>query len=180
MRSNDFIAALLADAVALERFDSFVATGSPDECWHWTGHRSIGYGRFKYGGKPGRSLLAARVALARALGRPPLGMACHACDVSDCVNPAHLYEGTAAHNSSDARMRGRLATGTRNQNAKLTMDKVRLIRSLYKPRVIGMEVLARRFGVTNPTIYKIVHHLAWKEQPPPPYQGGALRERERP
>src|SRR3974377_2328825 len=48
----------------------------------------------------GKSAIPARLVLERKLGRPINGwlMACHHCDVPRCVNPDHIYEGTARQN----------------------------------------------------------------------------------
>jgi hypothetical protein len=53
------------------------------------------------------SKLAHRAALAERLGRPVVGFALHHCDNPPCVNPDHLYEGSAADNMADASRRGR-------------------------------------------------------------------------
>jgi hypothetical protein len=79
-------------------------------CWEWNGCRSKD--RDKHGNERprdqqygwfGRNGLAHRYALALKLGRPILPglMACHHCDNPSCVNPDHLYEGTASDNMQD-------------------------------------------------------------------------------
>lgn len=52
---------------------------------------------------------AHRVALELRLGRRirPGYVACHTCDVANCVNPDHLWEGTQAENLDDMRQKGR-------------------------------------------------------------------------
>jgi hypothetical protein len=57
--------------------------------------------------------------LAEKLGRPLTMYALHTCDVKRCVNPAHLYEGTAKRNALDAVERGRTTTGEKNGRCKI-------------------------------------------------------------
>lgn len=67
-----------------------------------------GYGWVRSNGKVTK---AHRVALATRLGRPitPGAFACHTCDTPTCVNPEHLYEGTAATNNADRYRRSKAA-----------------------------------------------------------------------
>lgn len=77
-------------------------SGGDNACWPWTGKRnSGGYGVLKSGE------LAHRVSVevqGIEIGPWPV---CHRCDNRICVNPAHLYVGTAKSNTRDAIARGR-------------------------------------------------------------------------
>lgn len=82
-------------------------------CWVWMGAMNgDGYGVIRGDVVPGARqpiLLAHRVALSLALGRP-LGQdmfANHKCDNPRCVRPRHLYEGTMQQNVDDMNERGR-------------------------------------------------------------------------
>lgn len=57
---------------------------------------------------------AHRVALEIRLGRKLLPglVACHTCDVDNCVNPDHLWEGTQEDNLKDMRDKSRASTAT--------------------------------------------------------------------
>ncbi len=80
-------------------------------CQDWIGSRTHdGYGQIGFKREDGtRTLLYVhRVSLELKLGRDlkPGMKALHHCDVPWCVNPKHLYEGTAADNHRDHRERG--------------------------------------------------------------------------
>jgi hypothetical protein len=54
--------------------------------------------------------------------------ACHTCDVSNCVNPAHVYEGTPGENLKDAYVRGQRIAKRHTQT--LSNEDVRAIRTI--------------------------------------------------
>lgn len=79
-------------------------------CQNWDGScDKDGYGL-------GGGVQVPRFILARKLGRAirPGYCALHSCDNSTCVAEDHLWEGTKAENTEDARVKGRLASGDRH------------------------------------------------------------------
>jgi len=73
-------------------------------CIEWIKPQADGYGIFNIRGKAWRahrfSLLLDQGSLDESL------YVCHQCDNPSCVNPAHLYEGTATDNARDWSERG--------------------------------------------------------------------------
>lgn len=183
----------------IERFWSRVdRSGS---CWLWTGGlQANGYGQVSLGH---RTYACHRLAWELANGPIPRGLCvCHNCDTSypigattsrRCVNPDHLFLGTNAENTADARRKGRLATGDRSgarlhrermprgerhylhqhpelargersPSAVLTENEVMAIRWQYARGAIKA-ALARRYGVSRATIYDIVTYGTWSHLP---------------
>ena len=146
-----------------KRFWTRVSAGKPSECWAWLGGRdSDGRGRIWH---EGRNIPAPRVALILSGTPVPHGaFACHHCDNPNCVNPAHVYVGSALSNVADMDARGRRgssvrrprARGERNHNAKLTDEQVRWIRERYTGRRGEQTALASEYGVTPQLVSLIV------------------------
>lgn len=136
-----------------------VEVGSTDACWPWIGARnSKGYGQVRLNG---RMRPAHRVAFELSFGDPGSLFVCHRCDNPSCVNPAHLFVGTAADNARDAVSKGRSRSGERHNQARLTVTRVREIRGLAQAGVQGI-ALAAKFGVTPQTISHIVTRKTWR------------------
>lgn len=132
-------------------------------CWLWQSHiLPSGYGQFWL---DGRARPAHRVAYENLRGAIPKGMlACHKCDVRDCVRPFHLFVDTDMDNTRDAARKGRLhkARGSRAGSAKLTKSQVRRIKKLLLQGVSQREI-ARRFNLRSySTIWWIAHGHTWR------------------
>lgn len=89
-------------------------------------------------------------------------MVCHSCDNPQCVNPAHLFVGTALENKTDCVSKGRHVHGEQLYwKAKLSPAEVVKIRKDKRPsRIVGDE-----YGVTGVTVQLIRKRSIWKHVP---------------
>jgi len=81
-----------------ERFNQKIT--KTQTCWLWIGAKCTGgYGIFWYNGK---LVNAHRFSYLQHKGEIPDGLyICHLCDTRECVNPEHLWLGTASENMRD-------------------------------------------------------------------------------
>jgi hypothetical protein len=155
----------------LPRFERKAFPEPMSGCWLWEGHLNAktGYGRM-YGNIRGATAhwSAHRAAYLLYKGDIPDGMqVCHRCDNRACVNPDHLFLGTATDNMQDASKKGRLdwkgmrpvpdQKGEKHPMAKLTREAVEYIRSSDE----SQNQLAKRFGVKQASIWRVIHRKTW-------------------
>lgn len=130
-------------------------------CWNWMSNfDKNGYGRLWVGN--GASARAHRVSYRLHNGAIPRGkMVLHHCDNVRCVNPDHLYIGTAKDNAADTIKRGRRQDhrGENNPIAKLTVVKVRKIKQLRDKAT--QQAVADRFGVSRENVRDIWNGKVW-------------------
>lgn len=133
---------------------------SSGDCWLWQGHRDDrGYGRLTRLAKSPVPILAHRHAWELANGRPvPEGMyVCHHCDTPPCVNPTHLFIGTARDNNDDKLAKGRgvpppHARGAMHHAVSITDVVVREVREQYAAGTATLKTLAAECGVSPSTV----------------------------
>lgn len=115
-----------------------VDSGADDECWEWAHISGHVYGRTPLG-------YAHRMALIFS-GKPaPDGlMALHRCGNPPCVNPAHLYWGTAANNVRDAVAHGTLDLAANGRKGgRIGGRRSRPPSSMYTPELRAKIVATR-------------------------------------
>jgi len=83
---------------------------------------------------------------------------CHRCDNRRCVNPNHLFLGSATENMTDRDAKGRQAKGTDFKRSKLNPAA---ILEIHQSRLPDTE-LARKFGVTKGAINHVRHRRNWR------------------
>lgn len=130
------------------------------KCWNWTaGCNPGGYGVIcQYtGNRTQKTSLAHRVSYTLHHGCTPKAVL-HRCNNPKCVNPAHLYAGTAKDNYADQRRADTNIRGDRCHLTKLSTAAVQHIRASTLPRA----TLATQFNVTYSTIWRIQQGKIWQ------------------
>lgn len=132
------------------------------DCWIWKGsYLKGGYGAHRFNGK---SLGAHRTSWTLFKGEIPIGMyVCHKCDNPGCVNPDHLFLGSAEDNNRDRAKKGRSDDrhGEKHPCRKLTNETVLEIRKLWSSGMKQKEI-AKIYGIDNSAVSVIVNNKRWK------------------
>lgn len=133
-------------------------------CWEWSGKRNEqGYGRLWFRGK---QIRAHRLSWSLINGLIPEGLdILHKCDNPSCCNPNHLYSGTDKDNANDRQARGRLIPrkGEDHHKSLLTWNQIGEIREFCENNPRSQRITAKRYGVKESVISKIVNGVTWKE-----------------
>lgn len=133
-------------------------------CWEWAGPKDRrGYGLFPYHRTYYR---AHRFMHLLVTGNIPDGaFACHRCDNPGCVNPAHLFIGTAMDNAIDREQkgRGRRLVGIEHPRAKFSAETIGAVRRTYIPWRHGYVKTGRLFGMSAGNVQRIIEGRIWRE-----------------
>ena len=149
----------------MKRFWEKVNKSGVNKCWNWTAScDGKGYGQFSLNGKNHR---AHRIAWEFCEGKIPDKLfVCHKCDNKKCVNPDHLFLGTALSNVQDMDKKGRrisvIRVEERHSMAKLTNFKVKVIKILLRDSKMKQNAIAKYFQVTPDAINHIKKDKLWQ------------------
>lgn len=138
-----------------ERFWPRVKKGAPEDCWIWQGAIvKDGYGTFTLNHTPIR---AHRIAWILAYGAIPDGLyVCHNCPNGDnpaCVNPAHLWLGSALENAQDCIQKGRKP---QSWNTKLNEKLRQHIVTLHHTGLYTQKEMGDLVGLRQSTIGRVL------------------------
>lgn len=132
-------------------------------CWEWQGYvMKNGYGQIN---TEGRTLLAHRASahIFNGFDLSSNFFVCHTCDNRKCINPAHLWLGSAKSNTRDMCNKNRNAYGEKHGQSALKEKDIKRIRKIYKTK--GYETykkIADEYGVNGWTIGFIIRGRSWK------------------
>lgn len=151
-------------------FWSKVDIRGPDECWPWLGAKlkKSGYAIINISRKKkSRITTASRVSLAISLGKSLDDLdedihACHTCDNTNCMNPRHLFEGTAKANNEDKVSKSRQSKGQTHGMSRLTEEQARAI--LADPRT--HDEIALDYDIARTAITRIKNGTRWRHLQP--------------
>lgn len=153
-----------SDALARFGWTNKCVVPALGDCWEWNGSRCTqrgGYGQVRF---DGRTWKAHRLAFTAWRESIPEGLfVLHRCDNPPCINPAHLFVGTAADNNWDKARKGRgvnpVYASAEAPAAKLTPAQVEEIRGLIGR--LTLQQIGDRYGVTKQAIYRIKKGKSW-------------------
>ena len=144
----------------LQRFELQYIPVPWSGCWIWIGSViPSGYGKIM---KDGKQCSAHRISYELFVGKIPENLrVLHKCDVPSCVNPSHLFIGTAKDNSQDMVNKKRHKAvhlyGEKNGFSKLDNLAVKEIRTSK----LSYSALAKKFNVVKSTICYIKNNRQW-------------------
>lgn len=143
----------------IEKVLDNIIVNDKNNCWEWTGGKNkCGYGVSCFGGK---RILAHRLSYLAFCGEIPINLlVCHRCDNTSCVNPEHLFVGTAKDNMNDRDKKGRQARprGEKQGAHKLTTEQVLEIRNIEGKT---LHEIGKIYGVSYAQIWLIRNRKEW-------------------
>jgi hypothetical protein len=123
-------------------------------CWDWNRYlNNTGYGWFSI---KKEKIYAHRFSFAWYNFDPKDLYVCHSCDNRKCVNPEHLWTGTAADNMKDMCLKNRSAKGFDLPHTKLSLDDKDIIKYLYLNKNITQKELGKIFDISFQHVSDII------------------------
>lgn len=159
MRDGRFVSLTLA-----ERFAGKYSVDETTGCWNWNSLTRKGYGYLKSGNS--KKLSAHRVSWELHHGEIPDGLwVLHRCDNPQCVNPDHLFVGTAKDNNEDMMSKGRQKlnnsgnwqAGEKHRKSKLSSEAVAIIRE----KRMRPTDYSKIYGISVSTVCNIQAGRTW-------------------
>jgi hypothetical protein len=118
-----------------------------------------GYAHLSYQNK---STPAHRLSWILINGNIPTGMCvCHSCDNPRCINPTHLFIGSAQENTADRNKKSRQAMGQKQAFCKLTPENVMLMREEHFQKNQPIRKIASKYGVCFATAREAINSITW-------------------
>lgn len=154
-----------------ETFKHKYIVNNETQCWEWCGAMNpAGYGNVRYKDEYTSSHRLSYILHYGDIKNKLWVL--HKCDNRKCVNPEHLFLGTAKDNTQDMIKKNRQpdfetlcknrSSGEKNGRSKLTLEMVRKIRILCKEKTLSLPEIGRLFDITKNTIWAIKHNKIWK------------------
>ena len=137
-------------------------------CWEWQGAKTRGgYGHFRLRiGEAWKMYKAHRFSYeyhwnnGHRLSTQLL--VCHKCDNPKCVNPDHLFVGTAGDNQKDKLNKGRHKWGRTQGHNLLSFEIAEQIRKKYDETGLSMAKLGIMFNTSASQVCRIINNKIWK------------------
>lgn len=140
-------------------------TVSPAGCWMWRRAKTPStYGYIRHEGRGER---AHRLSYRVFCGPIPDGMfVCHHCDTPACINPQHLFIGSAGDNNRDMMRKGRakIVRGEASGKSILTEASATEILRRHAAGERSPE-LAKAFDVSLTTVQDLIRGNTWADLP---------------
>ena len=140
-----------------ERFIAKVDKDTKTGCWEWTASTNgVGYGQIGkwVGHKKWTMASAHRVSYELYKGSIGDFYVLHTCDNTKCVNPEHLFLGTAKDN-----MRDKISKGRHPKKYNVLSQE---IANLIRKEKGTQKQIAEKFGISVPHVSNIKNNKIWR------------------
>lgn len=148
----------------LDRFWEKINKKDSESCWEWTaGKYRGGYGHFRklVDGK-WKMYKSHRFSYELHKGKIDKGLlVCHSCDNPSCVNPNHLFLGTAKQNMADYIKKGRNRFGKVEGYRHLSKEIADAIRADYEAGMSYKQLMAK-YETSKSQISRVILRQIWK------------------